>query len=245
MKNEYDEDGFFNQYAKMLRSSQGLSGAGEWHQLKPMFPLLKGKTVLDLGCGYGWHCKFSVEQGAKRVLGIDLSRKMIDEAKTRNYDEKIIYRVCGLDEYEYPENEWDCVISNLVFHYVEDLGGVFRNIHRTLRPDGVFLFNIEHPVFTAGVGQEWIYGEDKKPLYWPVDNYFMSGERKTNFLGYCVTKQHHTLTQIFAGLLDHGFSIEKVEEARPPEDMMELSGMKDELRRPMMLLIKAKAVKQT
>ena len=38
MKNEYDNEHFFEQYAQMARSRYGLSGAGEWHQLKEMFP---------------------------------------------------------------------------------------------------------------------------------------------------------------------------------------------------------------
>lgn len=80
MKNEYDNERFFEEYAKMSRSREGLGAAGEWHQLKPLFPPLQGKTVLDLGCGYGWHCAFAAEQGAVKVLGIDLSRKMIEEA---------------------------------------------------------------------------------------------------------------------------------------------------------------------
>lgn len=41
------------------------------------------------------------------------------------------------------------------------------------------------------------------------------------------------------GLLDSGFRLSAVEEAQPPEDMLSLPGMADELRRPMMLLIKA------
>lgn len=42
------------------------------------------------------------------------------------------------------------------------------------------------------------------------------------------------------GLLDNGFELEAVVEAKPPEEMLELPGMKDELRRPMMLLVKAR-----
>ena len=96
MKNEYDNEKFFREYAKMSRSREGLKAAGEWHQLKPLFPPLQGKKVLDLGCGYGWHCTFAAEQGAVRVLGLDLSEKMIEEAKKRNAGEQIEYRVCEI-----------------------------------------------------------------------------------------------------------------------------------------------------
>lgn len=193
-------------------------------------------------CGYGWHCKYAAEQGATAVLGIDLSEKMIAEAKKRNPDTKITYQIGNLDEYEYPEHKWDVVVSNLVLHYVADLESIYRKIYRTLKPGGEFIFNIEHPIFTAGVKQEWLYDENGSPLYWPVDSYFMEGERKTLFLGCEVEKQHHTLTTILMGLLHCGFVIEAVEEARPPEEMMDISGMSDELRRPMMLLIKAKKI---
>lgn len=67
MNNIYDNRRFFDQYSNMSRSQQGLSGAGEWHQFKALFPELSYKSVLDLGCGYGWHCKYAVECGAKQV----------------------------------------------------------------------------------------------------------------------------------------------------------------------------------
>ena len=243
MRNEYENSEFFAEYAKMPRSRDGLNAAGEWRQLKPLFPPLAGKTVLDLGCGYGWHCKFAAEQGAVRVLGLDLSRKMIQEAQKRSAGTQIEYRVCGMEEYEYPKNRWDCVVSNLALHYIENLEAVFQNVYGTLKRNGVFLFNIEHPVFTAGVGQDWVYTREGTPQYWPVDDYFLPGERNTHFLGCDVVKQHHTLTQILMGLLRNGFALEAVEEAEPPEEMMEIPGMRDELRRPMMLLVKAIAKK--
>lgn len=233
--NQYNDPEFFEAYSKMSRSQKGLEGAGEWHQLRPLFPELSGKTVLDLGCGYGWHCRYAMEQGAASVLGIDQSEKMIDEAQKRNAAEGITYRVCNLQDYEYPAEAYDLVLSNLVLHYLADLGEVYRKVWQTLKPGGIFLFNIEHPTFTAGVGQQW--SEDG---HWPVDNYFYPGERTTEFLGHSVTKQHHTLTQILMGLLHSGFVLEAVEEAMPPEEWREK--MPDEMRRPMMLLVRARKV---
>ena len=45
------------------------------------------------------------------------------------------------------------------------------------------------------------------------------------------------------GLLNSGFEIQAVEEAQPPEEMKSLPGMAQEMRRPMMLLVKSKAKK--
>lgn len=243
MNNPYDNEIFFEQYAQMSRSRLGLDGAGEWHQLKPLFPPLEGRAVLDLGCGYGWHCAYAAKNGAARVLGIDGSQKMITQARWRNSGDRIAYRVCPLDAYEYPESQWDLVVSNLVLHYIAGLEHVYRNIARTLKPGGIFLMNIEHPVFTAAPGQDWVYGPDGKPLHWPVDDYFKTGERKTRFLGCDVVKQHHTLTDILMGLLRSGFTLEHIEEAEPPITWRQSPGMAEELRRPMMLLVRA-AVKK-
>lgn len=239
MKNIYDNMDFYEAYAAMPRSRDGLKAAGEWHQLQPLFPDLKGKRVLDLGCGYGWHCKYAVQMGASEVLGIDSSEKMIERANTDNADQRITYKVCGIDEYVYPENTYDLVISNLVLHYIKNLEEVYQNVYRTLKSGGHLLFNIEHPAFTAGVNQDWVYDDSGKPLYWPVDQYYYPGERETLFLGHKVIKQHHTLTQILNPLLHMGFRLEAIEEALPPEKMLGQPGMLDEMRRPMMLLVRA------
>ena len=231
--NQYDNPEFFAEYARMSRSRFGLEGAGEWSQLEPLVPVLSGKSVLDLGCGYGWHCAYAARKGAASVLGIDQSECMIRDARRRNAAPGVTYRICGLEDYEYPPECFDLVISNLVLHYIADLDWVYRKVLITLKPGGVFLFNIEHPTFTAGVRQE--FSPDGT---WPVTDYFYPGERKTNFLGHAIAKQHHTLTQIIMGLIRAGFQIEAVEEAMPPIQWR--AQMPEEMKRPMMLLVRAK-----
>ena len=67
-ENKYDEGIFFEKYSQMSRSVQGLQGAGEWRELERMLPDFKDKRVLDLGCGYGWHCRYAAEHGARSVF---------------------------------------------------------------------------------------------------------------------------------------------------------------------------------
>ena len=79
-QNKYDDDQFFKNYAAMPRSKDGLKAAGEWYELEKILPNFQGKKVLDLGCGYGWHCKYAANHGALEVVGIDLSHKMLEVA---------------------------------------------------------------------------------------------------------------------------------------------------------------------
>lgn len=244
MKNIYDDEDFFLAYSQMARSQYGLEGAGEWYLMKTLIGDVQGQTVLDLGCGYGWQCAYLAKNGAKKVVGIDGSEKMLAKAKAINHDEKITYLLSNLERYNYPKQTYDVVLSNLVLHYLEDLKAIYQKIYATLKDDGIFVFNIEHPAFTAGVNQDWIYDEDGKALYWPVDNYYYPGLRETNFLGKKVYKYHHTLTQIINDLISVGFEIEALQEAMPDVKMKDEVWFDDEMRRPMMLLVRAKKVKK-
>lgn len=50
-QNKYDEPEFFASYSKMQRSVSGLDAAGEWHAFRTLLPDLRGKRLIDLGCG--------------------------------------------------------------------------------------------------------------------------------------------------------------------------------------------------
>ena len=77
-------------------------------------------------------------------------------------------------------------------------------------------------------------------MHFPVDNYYYEGKRDAVFLGEQVIKYHRTLTTYIETLLTNGLTITHVIEPLPPKHMMDIPGMKDEMRRPMMLLISAK-----
>ena len=237
--NIYDDRRFFEKYSQMSRSRLGLEGAGEWRTLERMLPDFSGKRVLDLGCGFGWHCVYAARHGAVRVLGLDRSENMLRRAREQTRETAVEYRQMELEEYEYPEGAFDVVLSSLALHYVKDFSDVCQKAARTLVRGGDFVFSIEHPVFTAYGEQEWMYGPAGEILCWPVDRYFEEGERDAVFLGERVKKQHHTLTTLVRGLLESGFQITDLAEPQPPEEMMGLPGMRDEMRRPMMLLVAA------
>lgn len=238
-ESQYDDPAFFEKYGQMARSRQGLKGAGEWRELQKLLPDFSGKRVLDLGCGYGWHCKYAADHGAACVLGTDISRRMLEKAREINGAAAVTYRQAAMEELSFEEGAFDVVLSSLVFHYVEDYRGMIEKIGKWLAKGGSFVFSVEHPVFTAYGSQDWYYDENGNILHFPVDNYYYEGKREAVFLGERMTKYHRTLTTYLSALLAAGFELKAVVEPKPPEDMMELPGMRDEMRRPMMLLVKA------
>lgn len=238
-ENRYDDAVFFEKYGEMSRSRLGLDGAGEWHELERLLPDFTGKRVLDLGCGYGWHCRYASDHGAASVLGVDLSQRMLDTAARRNPGPGIEYRRCAMEDLELPAGSMDVVLSSLALHYVRDYEPLMERIARWLRPGGELVFSVEHPVFTSYGSQDWYYAPDGSILHFPVDNYYIEGQRDAVFLGEHVIKYHRTLTTYLGALLRQGFTITGVVEPQLPEEMMDLPGMRDELRRPMMLLLSA------
>lgn len=241
-ENKYDDDVFFEKYSHMDRSKKGLAGAGEWETLKKMLPNFRGKRILDLGCGYGWHCQYAMEQGAESVVGIDISKKMLEKAIEKNKYEQVKYIHQPIEDINFPEDFFDCVISSLAFHYVVSFEDVVKTVKRCIKSGGDFVFSVEHPVFTAYGTQDWIYDNEGNISHFPVDNYYIEGERKAIFLGEEVTKYHKTLTTYLNTLLKNGFMITGIEEPQPPKHMLDIPGMKDELRRPMMLIVSAKSI---
>ncbi|MBN9275079.1 MAG: class I SAM-dependent methyltransferase, partial [Mesorhizobium sp.] len=79
-QNIYDNPEFFAGYSQLSRQVHGLDGAPEWPAIRAMLPVLSGKRVVDLGCGFGWASRWMREQGAARVLGFDLSENMVRRA---------------------------------------------------------------------------------------------------------------------------------------------------------------------
>lgn len=240
-QNIYDDNIFFEKYSQMERSKNGLNGAGEWETLKDLLPEFKNKNVLDLGCGYGWHCIYAMEHDAHSAVGVDISEKMLKVAKEKTFFTNVEYLQMPIEDIDFPDNSFDIVISSLAFHYIQSFDDIAVKVNRCLKQGGSFVFSVEHPIFTAEGSQGWYYDEKGKILHFPVDNYFIEGKRDAKFLTCDVVKYHKTLTTYLNGLLTNGFEILNVVEPQPTAEMLEkVDGMEDELRRPMMLIVSAR-----
>ncbi|MCG7343528.1 class I SAM-dependent methyltransferase [Sporosarcina sp. ACRSL] len=237
-QNKYDDLNFFSAYEKMPRSINGLDSAGEWHILREMIPNLQHKDVLDLGCGFGWHCRYAREQQASSVIGVDLSKKMLQKAREMADDSAITYINMAIEDISFSESQFDVVISSLAFHYIESFEAICKKVYHCLKPGGSFVFSVEHPIFTSRNEQDWHYDDEGNRLHWAVDHYQSEGLRETTFLTENVVKYHKTFSTYMNDLINAGFIIKEVKEPIPSEEMLKgIPNMKDELRRPMFLLI--------
>ena len=110
-QNIYDNPDFFAGYATLPRSAEGLDGAPEWAAMQALLPPLAGKSVIDLGCGYGWFCRHAKEQGAARVTGFDLSEKMLAKAASMTADPDITWLRADLETLQLPAAQSDVIYS--------------------------------------------------------------------------------------------------------------------------------------
>ena len=80
-QNIYDDDAFFEDFRNNRSREVNFNDCIETPILFAMLPDLRGKKILDIGCGMGQHAKQYAEMGAESVLGIDISEKMLEYAK--------------------------------------------------------------------------------------------------------------------------------------------------------------------
>jgi SAM-dependent methyltransferase len=241
-QNIYDTDEFFRGYSELPRSVYGLNGAPEWPEIRALLPDLRGKRIVDLGCGFGWFARWARQHGAARVLGLDISQNMIGRARAETSDMAIEYRITDLDTLDLPANAFDLTYSSLAFHYIADFAKLMRTIHQALVSHAHLVFTIEHPIYMAAAEPRWMADGDGRKT-WPVNGYFREGARTTDWLAKGVVKQHRTMTTTLNTLLDTGFAIRRVIEFVPtPEQIAAAPQLAEELERPMMLLVAAQRV---
>jgi ubiquinone/menaquinone biosynthesis C-methylase UbiE len=239
-QNIYDNAEFFEGYSRLPRSVEGLDGAPEWPALRALLPDLRGLTVLDLGCGFGWFCRWARQQGAAHVLGIDVSERMLARARATTQDTAITYTRADMEHLELSPESFNVVYSSLALHYIEHLTALMSAVYRALVPGGSLVFSVEHPMFTAPADPHWsLNGAGRKT--WPIDGYLDEGPRSTDWLAKGVIKQHRTLATYINMLLRLGFALSHVEEWGPTEEQIAARpNLADERQRPPFLLVAAR-----
>jgi SAM-dependent methyltransferase len=237
-QNIYDDPAFFAGYSDFPRSRLGLEGTPEGASLLALLPPVKGKRVIELGCGFGHLSRWLANAGAESVVGIDLSEKMLDAARAATDDPRVDYQRADLDALELEAGSAELIVSSLTFHYIADFFRLAGMLHRALVPGGDLVFSVEHPVYSARAVPEWVATEGQRQAFAIVD-YSIEGEKRSNWIVDGVVKYHRTIATLLNTLADAGFVYHHIEEWKP--DAGQLAAHPDwrdtELTRPMFLLI--------
>lgn len=218
----YDDPDFFDAYTAFRAGSAGRlsNDALEHPAIRSLIPSPVGRDVLDIGCGTGDLSRWCARSGARSVLAVDPSARMIDRARELTGEDEahsIRWLHQPVETVELDPGSLDLAVSSLALHYIADYPGLLRRVHRWLRPGGVLVYSTEHPVHTATASQEegWCLDGTGDPRHWKLDDYGVEGPRDQRWLGTTVPKHHRRISTLLNALTGTGFLIEQVLEPRP------------------------------
>ena len=242
-QNIFDNSVFFEGYKGIRSRENNANVLFEIPALFSLMPDLADKKVLDLGCGYGEHCKAFIESGASKVVGIDISSKMLEVANKENSDPAITYINMPMEDIDELNAEFDVVVSSLAIHYVEDYRGLLRKIRNKLHTGGFFIFSQEHP-FSTTYGNcdfnRWTKDNAGNKQYVNIANYGIEGERESEWFISGIKKYHRTFSTILNNLIDEGFELERIIEPVPDQDLLKkYPEYSDLFHKPDFLLVRA------
>lgn len=174
---------------------------------------IKGKKILDWGCGSGLYIK-KLKSKCAEIKGFDISQDMIKIA--REINPTIDIREGSGTKIPFKE-EFDIVFASLAIHYLKDLDRPFKEIHRVLKPKGVFIFSTGNIVSKAGKTKE-IQGKKYKVL--GIKDYFKMNRTDIPFItktGKKVFVFNYLLKpkQVIQTAQKNGFEVIDYEDAKP------------------------------
>ena len=115
--------------------------------IESMLPDLSGKTILDAGCGTGHFCSYAQKHQAAKIIGVDFSQVMIDQAK-KNCPSAQFY-CSDLSTFNFNQEPVDVIICALVIGHVENISTVITNFSSMLKPGGYLTLTDFHPFLTS------------------------------------------------------------------------------------------------
>ena len=148
---------------------------------------VKDKIILDIGCSFGWFEKFAVENGCKKIIGIDTDEKHLLNAKNQIRDERVKFlKGSALDLSIFEKNYFDKVVMwEVLEHLPRDTEErAFREISKVLKSRGMLYLSTPNRTFWSCI---------LDPAWWLIGH------------------RHYNLGQIEKLVRETGFKVEKVE----------------------------------
>lgn len=221
-QNIYDDEAFFDRFKALRGNAINFNDCIEHPIITSMLPDVRGKDILDIGCGMGQHAKQYADMGARSVLGIDISEKMLDFARKHHAAQNITYQRLAMEDIAELDGRFDLITSSLAFDYAEDLGELMAGIGNRMREDGKLVFSMSHPMATAwdGTYDRYTRSESGERLYANIGNYFAEGRRVVKWVVVEAYEFYHrTLASIIHAITEAGLVIEACQESRVSEEL--------------------------
>jgi ubiquinone/menaquinone biosynthesis C-methylase UbiE len=172
---------------------------------------LRGKRVLDLGCGSG-RASIAFAKAGATAVGIDFSAERLESARHNCAREEVRIELRHGDLADLAflrADSIDAAFSSSALGYVEDLGRVFRQVHRVLKVGAPLAFAVPHPasvLFDLEADQPRVARRsyfDRAPLTTVRDGISFSGH-------------HHSFAELYSGLTRASYRVDVVLEPEPP-----------------------------
>lgn len=156
---------------------------------------VKGKHILDIGCGLGKHSERLIKKGAV-VTGIDISEKMIEYAQKR-CGNKGKFFVANFETVKFKPSPFDLIIASYSIIYSKNIKPLFKKFNKWLKPKGRVIFSLYHPIQYYKKVEDFDFSKTRK--YWfRLDSY-----------GVEIFNYYHPLEKYFDAIRENGFGLIK------------------------------------
>ena len=182
---------------------------------------VQGKRVLDLGCGTGRYCALLADREAL-VIGIDCSKKMMEQAKKNvSARSRIELHHGTIDRVDFPDQDFDLVVSALTLNHMPALEPTLREAVRVLKDSGMLIISDIHP-------------------FWPV-----SGHDYVEFFDetgqeYRIPEFPHLFEEYWRILIQLGMRIEEIREPRISDQIVQIPSLEGYEGMPLAMVLKAR-----
>ena len=171
---------------------------------------LKGKRVLELGCG-GAQCSIAFAKQGATAIGVDFSAEQLAFARRLcdREEVRIELHLSDLADLAFLRADTiDLVFSAYAFGYVEDLNRVFRQVHRVLKVGAPLVFSLPHPVY------DMLDDDALDPLL-VRHSYFDRSPIEYEHNGIAFTDYHHTIADLYMSLTRASYRVDLMMEPEP------------------------------
>jgi ubiquinone/menaquinone biosynthesis C-methylase UbiE len=125
---------------------------------------IRGKKLLDAGCGTGWFSKAAVERGA-HVVSMDLGENLMLQVKRKCESERVVGSIL---EIPFGDNTFDYIVSSEVIEHTPDPYKAIQELYRVIKPGGILVLSTPNKIWYPAL---WIATTFRLRPYQGLENW--------------------------------------------------------------------------